>query len=121
LVVERDGLTNALASDYATALVDLFRAGSAIVREPRAARWFQAQRALVAVARSRLARVAPSRREHARKQEADTLLRLRDFANRSARELRATTRPAKRQRRALEGLAIEWQEQADLLLHGDAS
>ena len=111
----------ALLEDHGRALGDLFGAGLAIIGEPDAPRWFHAQRVIVALARSRLAQFDPTRRAAARRHEARTLLRLRDFANRRARSFPATTRKAKRRRRRLEALAREWQQQADLLLHGEAN
>jgi hypothetical protein len=119
--VERYDLRVALAEDYGHALVDLYRAGAAVVCEPDAPGWFHAQRVLVALARGRLVQVDPERRELARKQEASTLLRLRDFANGRARSVRATTRQLKRRRRRLEALACGWEDAAELLIHGEVN
>lgn len=83
--------------------------------------WFHAQRVIVAVARSKLCQIDPTKRERTRTSEATILLRLRDIANQAAREVSATTRQAKRKRRRLEAMADEWQEMADLLLYGESS
>jgi hypothetical protein len=119
--LQRHDVVMALVSDYADVLGDLLRAGIQMVFERREPSWFHAQRVLVAVARSRLARVDPARREADRKWEARYLLRLCDFANQRARTVRATTRPAKRERRRLESLPAAWREQADVLLHGEGN
>jgi hypothetical protein len=49
------------------------------------------------------------------------MLRLRDFANQRGRAFRATARPAKRERRRLEALAADWQERAEVLVHGEGN
>ena len=110
-----------LAEDYARSLGDLYRAGLAMIRQAAVPQWFHAQRVVVAIARSRLASLDPGRREAAREQEAHILLRLRDDANRAAKMVRATTRPLKRRRRALEDNARTWEEQAEQLIHGEAN
>lgn len=119
--VTRDELYFALLEDYGRTLVELFDAGMHLVINPGEPQWFEAQRLIVAAARARVVRVAPTRRAEARKREASIMLKLRDFANEHSRRRPAITRPEKRRRRRLQTLAQAWQEQADLLVFGEAS
>jgi hypothetical protein len=112
---------------YAKALGDLYRAGVQLVERPEVPSYFHAQRALVAVARSRWVQLAPSFRAKARDMEAQMLLRLRDIASRAAATLRAGStdrsarRQVKRRRQELEALARAWEDHAHTVLRGEAS
>ncbi|MEO6777466.1 MAG: hypothetical protein ABI467_31355 [Kofleriaceae bacterium] len=115
---QRHDLVVAVLVAYEEALVELGRAGIAVIHEPNEPHWFHAQRVVVAAARTRLLGIAPTRAESARDREAATLRYLSSYARRRSRQIGASTRAGKRRRRHLEALALEWDQYAELVRHG---